>query len=92
MIRVLPLLAAPFTLLTTSFSQWLEKTIQLPDSPGGLLDACGREVMALRAGANDVRHLPAGIYFVVTPHPDPLPQRAGERNRRPAIQRVVVTR
>jgi hypothetical protein len=28
-----------------------------------LLDAAGRKVMALKPGANDVRHLPAGVYF-----------------------------
>jgi hypothetical protein len=28
-----------------------------------LLDVSGRQVMELRPGANDVRHLPAGIYF-----------------------------
>jgi hypothetical protein len=29
-----------------------------------LLDATGRKVMALRPGPNDVRHLPAGVYFL----------------------------
>jgi hypothetical protein len=29
-----------------------------------LLDAAGRKVMGLRPGANDVRHLAAGIYFL----------------------------
>jgi hypothetical protein len=29
-----------------------------------LLDATGRTVMALKPGPNDVRHLPAGVYFV----------------------------
>jgi hypothetical protein len=29
-----------------------------------LLDASGRKVMVLRPGANDVRHLPSGVYFV----------------------------
>jgi YVTN family beta-propeller protein len=31
-----------------------------------LLDACGRKVMDLRPGANDVRHLSPGVYFVRT--------------------------
>jgi hypothetical protein len=31
-----------------------------------LLDAVGRKVMHLRPGPNDVRHLPAGVYFVRT--------------------------
>jgi DNA-binding beta-propeller fold protein YncE len=34
-------------------------------SPASLLDACGRKVMELRAGANDVRHLVPGVYFVL---------------------------
>jgi hypothetical protein len=29
-----------------------------------LLDAAGRKVMDLHPGANDVRHLSAGLYFV----------------------------
>jgi parallel beta-helix repeat protein len=29
-----------------------------------LLDACGREVLGLRAGANDVRSLAPGVYFI----------------------------
>jgi len=29
-----------------------------------LLDAAGRRVMELRPGANDVRHLSPGVYFV----------------------------
>jgi hypothetical protein len=29
-----------------------------------LLDAAGRQVMQLRPGDNDVRHLPAGVYFL----------------------------
>jgi hypothetical protein len=29
-----------------------------------LLDAAGRTVMALKPGGNDVRHLPAGVYFI----------------------------
>jgi hypothetical protein len=29
-----------------------------------LLDAAGRTAMALKPGPNDVRHLPAGVYFV----------------------------
>ncbi|MBM3315796.1 hypothetical protein FJY71_08185 [candidate division WOR-3 bacterium] len=33
-------------------------------SPSALLDATGRKVLALKPGRNDVRHLPAGVYFV----------------------------
>ncbi|OYD16230.1 hypothetical protein CH330_03475 [candidate division WOR-3 bacterium JGI_Cruoil_03_51_56] len=43
-----------------------------PNSPGGiglcpapcLLDAAGRKVMELHLGANDIRHLSPGVYFV----------------------------
>ncbi|MFO7651584.1 MAG: hypothetical protein R6X13_09635 [bacterium] len=68
-----------------------------PNSPGAigscpasLLDAAGRRVMSLRAGANDVNGLAPGVYFVVTPHPVPLPQ--GERERPAAVTKVVLTR
>lgn len=45
--------------------------LTLPHSPlaarhSSLLDASGRPVMSLAAGANDIRHLPAGVYFVVS--------------------------
>jgi hypothetical protein len=50
-----------------------------------LLDAGGRKVMNLQPGANDVRHLAPGVYFVRGPKTD---------DGRPdaAIQKVVVTR
>jgi hypothetical protein len=35
-----------------------------PRTTNRLLNAVGREIMALRPGANDLRRLPAGIYFV----------------------------
>jgi hypothetical protein len=41
-----------------------------------LLDAAGREVMALKPGPNDVRHLPAGVYFICRAEiPGDSPQR-----------------
>jgi hypothetical protein len=52
--------------------------------PIALRDISGRNVMELRPGANDVRQLPAGVYFVVTPHPCPLPQGARGPGRRMA--------
>jgi len=64
-----------------------------------LLDAAGRAVLELRAGENDVRHLAPGVYFLVTPHPCPLPQ--GERgieapsagsHRPSAVQKVILAR
>ncbi len=44
-----------------------------PNSPGGiglcpapcLLDAAGRKVMELHLGANDIRHLSPGVYFLI---------------------------
>jgi len=48
------------------------------DSPGQLFDSNGRRVAQLAPGANDIRHLGPGVYFV-----------AGE-TARPA--RVVVAR
>ena len=36
-----------------------------------LLDVSGRRVLALSPGPNDVSHLSPGVYFVVTPHPNP---------------------
>ena len=32
-------------------------------SRAALLDASGRRIMGLRAGANDLSRLPAGVYF-----------------------------
>jgi hypothetical protein len=51
-----------------------------------LLDACGRKVMELRAGANDVRALAPGVYFV---------RQQGSRIRGfegSRVDKVVVTR
>jgi hypothetical protein len=55
-----------------------------------LLDATGRKVMDLKAGENDVNGLAPGVYFVVTPHPGPLPQ--GERERLSALSKVIIAR
>jgi hypothetical protein len=49
-----------------------------------LLDAAGRKVMALRPGANDVRHLSQGVYFV-------RPASGVEREV-PRVTKVVVVR
>jgi hypothetical protein len=51
-------------------------------SSAELLDAAGRRVMALRPGPNDVRHLPAGIYFV----------QSTIGNRQSKMTRVVIQR
>jgi YVTN family beta-propeller protein len=60
-----------------------------------LLDAAGRRVMILRAGANDVRALAPGVYFVVTPSPSsslPEGERVGVRRHTASVTKVVVTR
>jgi len=51
-----------------------------------LLDATGRKVMELRPGANDVRHLVPGVYFI---------RKHGSANERlapAAVHKVVVQR
>jgi hypothetical protein len=50
-----------------------------------LLDVSGRKVMDLRPGANDVRALAPGVYFVRGP-------RTGDGRPIPAVRRVVITR
>jgi hypothetical protein len=42
----------------------LQSAICSPQSKIALLDISGRKVLNLKAGANDLRALPAGIYFV----------------------------
>ncbi|UCG42391.1 MAG: hypothetical protein JSU73_11035 [candidate division WOR-3 bacterium] len=62
-----------------------------------LVDITGRRIMELQPGANDVRHLSPGVYFV-TPHPGPRAQRPaspspqGERGKESAVRKVVVQR
>ncbi len=50
-----------------------------------LLDAAGRKVVIVKPGANDIRHLTPGVYFIRGPETE---------DRRPdaAIRKVVVTR
>jgi len=48
-----------------------------------LLDISGRKVMDLRQGANDVRALAPGVYFV---------REAQAPAQAPAVRRVVITR
>ena len=50
-----------------------------------LLDISGRKVMTLQPGANDVRRLPAGVYFVLAPSIE-----GGKPTT--AVRKVVVTR
>ncbi len=55
------------------------------EAPSVLLDACGRRVMALVPGANDVSRLPPGVYFVVK-------KEGAGRDTRGGGQKVVVAR
>jgi len=60
-----------------------------------LLDVAGRKVMDLQAGANDIRHLAPGVYFVVTPSPFSSPpegERVGVRRSHASVVKIVVTR
>ena len=52
---------------------------------GELLDVSGRKVLDLKPGANDVRALAPGVYFVLEPPqaPSPKPQ---------TVRRVVIAR
>jgi hypothetical protein len=50
--------------------------------PIALQDVSGRNVLTLRPGANDVRHLPAGVYFL----------RSTVGNRQSKMSRVVIAR
>ena len=49
-----------------------------------LLDASGRSVLSLHAGANDVSHLAPGVYFVR--------QTAGDEHGESSITKVILTR
>jgi YVTN family beta-propeller protein len=59
----------------------VREVLRLPASPSAirtsLFDMTGRQVMALHPGANDVRHLAPGIYFV---------------RERSAVRKVIITR
>jgi hypothetical protein len=75
----------------------IRNVLFLPEAPSyklqaaSLLDAGGRRVMDLAPGANDISRLAPGVYFVITPHPVPLPQ--GEREESTdRVRKVVVAR
>ncbi len=60
-----------------------------------LLDASGRKVLDLRPGANDIRHLAPGVYFVVAPSPSSSRhegERVGVRRYHASFAKIVVTR
>jgi len=56
---------------------------QYPVSRGGLLDAAGRKVLDLHPGANDVRSLVPGVYFVREPRAQAQTQ---------AVRKIVIVR
>ena len=73
----------------------------LPEAAGhkpqatSLLDISGRKMLDLAPGANDVRALAPGVYFVVAPSPSsssPEGDRVGVRRRSASVAKVVVTR
>jgi len=65
--------------------------LRLPQPASGtLLDASGRAVLALKPGPNDVSRLAPGVYFILTPHPAPLPQ--GAREPSSTISKLVLAR
>jgi hypothetical protein len=60
-----------------------------------LLDVCGRKVMNLRPGANDISRVAPGVYFMVTPSPTSSPpegERVGVRGRVGSATKIVIAR
>jgi len=63
---------------------WLPKATNREAQPACLMDIGGRKVMDLRPGANDVRALAPGVYFIREE-----PQAAGSKPQ--AVRKVVLT-
>jgi hypothetical protein len=61
-----------------------EATSRKPQAAGSLLDIGGRQVMVLKPGANDVRSLAPGVYF--------LRPASGVEREASGVTKVVVTR
>jgi hypothetical protein len=58
-----------------------------------LLDAAGRKILGLTPGANDVRSLAPGVYFVVGPRTDDEGRSAAEHGRPVSpIRKVIIAR
>ncbi|MEO0071000.1 MAG: T9SS type A sorting domain-containing protein, partial [candidate division WOR-3 bacterium] len=62
-----------------------------------LFDITGRKVFELMPGANDIRHLAPGVYFVVPRHPNLHPPGArglasGVERQESTIPKVVIVR
>jgi hypothetical protein len=64
---------------------WLVPTTSYKPQAASLLDISGRKVLGLKPGANDVRHLSPGVYFVRAE-----PQAASHEPQ--TVSKVVVTR
>jgi hypothetical protein len=54
----------PFATIVRNVLLLLEATSPKPHAAGSLLDIGGRQVMVLKLGANDVRALAPGVYFI----------------------------
>jgi len=64
---------------------YLKESTSSSASPSWLLDVAGRKVLDLRPGANDVRPLAPGVYFVRSASP-------AERSEPSAVCKVVIQR
>ena len=84
-----------------AFGCWGGRNMYLPTSPADcrrtLVDILGREVMELRSGGNDIRHIAPGVYFVreeVEPsdgtREDAEPRIQGSEDSR--VRKVVIQR
>jgi hypothetical protein len=61
-----------------------EPVVGTSSSLSWLLDATGRKVLDMQAGANDVSHLSPGVYFVRLA--------SGVARNAPSVRKVIVTR
>ncbi|MEO0107556.1 MAG: SBBP repeat-containing protein [candidate division WOR-3 bacterium] len=63
---------------------WLQPGSNRGTQGAGLQDICGREVMRLWPGANNVSELSPGVYFIT--------ESAGHSRQTPCVTRVILTR
>ncbi len=75
--------AQPSATVVRNFLLLREATSHKPQAASSLLDIGGRQVMVLKPGANDVRALAPGVYFV---------REAQAQAQAQAVRKVVVTR
>ena len=78
-----PIGVQPSATVVRNFLLLPEATIRKPQAAGSLLDLGGRQVMVLKPGANDVRALAPGVYFV---------REVQVQAQAQAIRKVVITR